>query len=64
MVNGRVGACFSAANLAGQERIEGPLDVARGQELAIVEVNSMMEVKNVGLARQVFPNCQPAKAAG
>ena len=55
VVDGGVGACFGAAEFAAEERIERPLDVARSQELPVVEVNSMMQMKNIGLRIGYFP---------
>ena len=49
VVDRSVGACLGAAEFAAEQRIEGPLHIARGQRLAIVEANTVMQMKNVGL---------------
>src|ERR1017187_635983 len=54
-VDGRVGTCFSAADFIAEERVERPLDVARSQGLPIVEADSMMQMKNIGLRIRYFP---------
>jgi len=53
--NGCVGTCFSAAQFTAKERIERPLDVARSQELPVVEVDPMMQMENIGLLIGHFP---------
>ena len=55
MVDRSVGACLSAANFTAEERIESPLDVARGQQLPVVEVDSLMQMKDVRLRIGHFP---------
>ena len=64
VVDRGVGACLSAANFAAEERIEGPLHVARGQQLSVVEVDAVMQMKDVRLRDREFPSCRPATAAG
>src|SRR5271156_1822945 len=39
---------FGAANLALQQGIERPLDVARSESASVMELHAVMEMKNVG----------------
>ncbi len=48
-VDRSVGAGLRAAQFATDERVEGPLHVARGQRLAVVKPNAMMQMEDVGL---------------
>jgi len=50
-----VGGGASGADLALKHRVEGPLDVARGQRPAVVERHAAAEVENVGLRVRDFP---------
>src|SRR5712691_8640185 len=50
-----IGGGLGAANFALQQRVEGPLHIARSQRASVVEFHSVMQMKYVGQAIRNFP---------
>src|SRR5271157_3477673 len=55
VVNRCVCARLGTAELTTDERVEGPLDVTRGQRLSVVKAHTGMQVEDVGLRIGNFP---------
>ena len=56
-----VGGSLCAANLALQKRIECPLHIARGEWMAIMELDPVMQMKNISLGIRYFPSLRESR---
>ncbi len=55
MIDRGEGAGLRSAKLAVEQGIEGPFHIACGQRLSVVEANTVVQVKDVGLRIGSFP---------
>ena len=55
MVHESISGCLGAANLALQQGLERPLHITRGKRPSIVELDPLMEMKDVSLGIRNFP---------